>query len=71
MGQARDEARADRVGDKREHDRDGLRLSGKRGSYRRRSCQQHVGLQTDELTSDVDLLRTFGSTCVGASVECR
>src|SRR6516164_5588542 len=49
MGQARYEARADRVGNKREYDWDGLRLAGKRGGYGGRRCQQHVGLQTDKL----------------------
>src|SRR5215471_17328776 len=49
MGQARYEARADRVSDKREYDRNGLRLAGKRGGCRGRTCQQHVGLQTDKL----------------------
>src|SRR5262249_19685615 len=43
------ETRADRVGDKCECDRDCLGLACKRSGYRGRSCQQHVGLQTDEL----------------------
>src|SRR6516164_7977070 len=49
MGQVRYEARADRVGNKREYDRYGLRLAGKHGGCRGRSCEKHVGLQTDKL----------------------
>src|SRR6516165_3308863 len=49
MGQVRYEARADRVGNKREYDRYGLRLAGKHGGCWGRSCEQHVRLQTDKL----------------------
>src|SRR6516164_1991506 len=52
MGQARYEAVADRVGDQREYNRDGLRLAGKRGCCRGRRCQQHVGLQPDKLSCE-------------------
>ena len=47
--QARDEARADRVGDVDEHDRDRAALPLQRGGDRRRMCEDHVGLQRDQL----------------------
>jgi hypothetical protein len=47
-GQARDESRADRVGDRHEHDRDRLRLPLYRSGHGGRACDNHIGLQVDQ-----------------------
>ena len=56
--QARDEARADRVGDVDEYDRDCAALPLQRGGDRRRLCEDHVGLQCDQLFRErLDLIQ--------------
>src|SRR5712691_3900479 len=47
--QAHDEALADGVGDVHEHDRDAAALALQGGNDRRRLCDDHVGLQGEEL----------------------
>src|SRR5262249_2844477 len=56
---ARNEARADRVSDASEHDRDGAALPLQRGGDRRRICEDHVGLQRDQLFREHLRLRAY------------
>src|SRR5262249_34965571 len=47
-GQARNESRADRVGDRYEYDRDRLCLPLYRSGHFGRACDNHIGLQVDQ-----------------------